>query len=56
MLTALTLGTGAAMALLWGAVNLDLVYANARQPATLAPPAGLFVVVVIATAAGWALI
>ena len=48
--TALTMGIGAAMALLIGAANLAVVYANTKTPGHLAPPSGLVIVGFIAAA------
>jgi len=54
--TALTMGIGAAMALLIGAANLATLYANTRQPANMVPPGGFVVAISMAVAVGLALL
>ncbi len=56
MFTALTMGIGAAIALLIGAANLATIYANTKQPANMVPPGGFVVGICVAVAVGLVLI
>ena len=56
MFPALTMGIGAAIALLIGVANLATIYANTRHPANMVPPWGFVAAVCVAVAVGLALL